>query len=537
MLPKLDNSAEILNDPAGWSNRDFSLAEVTSVIKTLSGGKASGWDCIPNEFLINSPDLLLSWLVVLFNKIKDTGSMPIGWNKGRVTLVHKSGSREELANYRPITVIISLSALFSKILNQRLSLIVESHNLLGEIQNGFRKDRQMADNNFILDSILMKSKFLKQNVHLCYVDISKAYDSVNREILWKKLSSLGFSGAFLGCLQSLYTGDSLVSFVDGISTRPIHPKRGLRQGCSLSPLLFALYISDLGSAISASSEGFMLGGVTFSGLLFADDIVLVSRSLQGLESLVSLVQKICSQLRLLINPKKSNIVTPDDVDQLVLLDEDNQVVLSLSKVLSYKYLGTDTTLLMSSTGSMMQQRCIQSAKRYKFACFHVARTGPDIIDTALATWSNIAIPSMFSGCSVIPFSETTIETLERLQSQLAKHILGLPTSAPNICAQTELGLKPIRMILYQLQLNFYLRVLSLPRTRWVRCAMLDHLQGGWTSPYVAYIGKIRQKLQLLSMPPSQSLPKLQLNAWFVEKTNLEISRLSLPYVQHISSLF
>ena len=534
-LPKVDNSAEIMSDPAGWADEDFSLAEVTAVVKTLNGGRSSGWDSIPNEFLMNSPDSLLSWLVVLFNQIKATGSMPSGWNKGRVTLIHKSGSREELTNYRPITVIISLSGLFSKLLNQRLTLLVESHNLLGEIQNGFRKDRQMADNNFILDSILMKSKFLKQNVHLCYVDISKAYDSVNREILWRKLSSLGFSGAFLGCLKALYSGDSLISVVNGVSTRPVYPRRGLRQGCSLSPLLFALYISDVGSALTASSEGFQLGGVNFSGLLFADDIVLVSNSFQGLESLVSLVQSKCSQLRLLINPKKSKIVTPDDVDQLVLLDEENKVTLSLSKVLSYKYLGTDTTLLMSSTGSMKQQRCIQTAKRYKFACFHIARTGPDVIDTALATWSNIAIPSILSGCAVIPFSDATIETIERLQSQLAKHILGLPPSAPNICAQTELGLKPFRMVLYQLQLNFYLRVLHLPRTRWVRCALADHLLGNWASPYIAYIAKIRQKLQLWSMPHTQSLLKLELNAWFVAQCNLDISRLSLPCIPQISS--
>ena len=534
-LPKLDDSAEIMSDPAGWANEDFTLAEITSVIKNLSGGKSSSWDSIRNEFLINSPDVLLSWLVILFNRIKATGCMPTGWNKGRVTLIHKSGSREELTNYRPITVIISLSGLFSKLLNHRLSLIVESHNLLGEAQNGFRKDRQMADNNFILDSILMKSKYLKQNVHLCYVDISKAYDSVNREILWKKLSALGFSGAFLGCIKALYTGDSLVSLVNGLSTRPVYPKRGLRQGCSLSPLLFALYISDLGSALSASSEGFLLGGVTYSGLLFADDIVLVSRSFQGLKSLVSLVQRKCSELRLLINPKKSKIVTPDDVDQLVLLDDENQVILALSKVLSYKYLGTDTTLLMSSTGSMKQQRCIQAAKRYKFACFHVARTGPDVIDTALATWTNIAIPSMLSGCAVIPFSEASIETIERLQSQLAKYLLGLPPSAPNICAQTELGLKPFRMTLYQLQLKFYLRVMNLPRTRWVCCAMIDHLQGNWASPYIAYIGKIRQKLQLLSMPPTPSLLKLKLNAWFVMQCNHEIFRLSLPCVPQISS--
>ena len=190
---------------------------------------------------------------------------------------------------------------------------------------------------------------------------------------------------------------------------------------------------------------------------------------------------------------------------------------------------------MSSTGSMKQQRCIQTAKRYKFACFHLARTGPDVIDTALATWSNIAIPSMLSGCAVIPFSDTTIEAIERLQSQLAKHILGLPSSAPNICAQFELGLRPFRMILYQLQLNFYLRVLNLPRARWVRCVMVDYLQGNWASPYIAYIAKVRQKLQFLSMPPTFSLLKLKLNAWFTQQYNLELSRLTITNIPQMSS--
>ena len=138
--------------------------------------------------------------------------------------------------------------------------------------------------------------------------------------------------------------------------------------------------------LSRSSEGFTLGGLIISGLLFADDIVLICRSFAGLEKLLAQVQQRCSDLRLLINPSKSKIVTPEDVDQLVLLDDNNHVVLSLSRVLSYKYLGTDTTLLMSTTGSKRQQRCIQTAKRYHFACFYVAKTGPDIIDTVLATW-------------------------------------------------------------------------------------------------------------------------------------------------------
>ena len=66
-----------------------------------------------------------------------------------------------------------------------------------------------------------------------------------------------------------------------------------------------------------------MGGVTFSGLLFADDIVLISRSFAGLEVLVSLVKRQCDLLKLSISTKKSNIVTPDDADSLVLLSPQN----------------------------------------------------------------------------------------------------------------------------------------------------------------------------------------------------------------------
>ena len=533
VLPAINTSTEIETDPKGWSDKDFTLAEVKKILKSLKSGKSAGWDSIPNEFLIHSPGSLADWLLVLFNSIKTSGVMPTGWNKGRITLIHKSGLRELLTNYRPITVIISLSGMFSKLLNSRLSELVEVHNLLGEVQNGFRRERSMTDNSFILDSILMMTKAKKQKLHLCYLDISKAYDSVNRNILWSRLTAMGFGSSFLGCLKALYAGDSVDCVVNGISTRPVFLRRGLRQGCSLSPLLFALYISDIGSDLTRSQEGFSLGGVTFSGLLFADDIVLMSRTFLGLEALVTMVKRHCDDLRLIISESKSNIVTGDDVDHLVLLSEHNDVSLSLSKVLSYKYLGTETTLLMSTTGSKKQQRCLLTAKRYKFACFYVGRTGPDVVDTVLATWSNIAIPSMLSGCDVIPFSESTIQAIERIQSQLAKHALGVTQPTNNVCAQTELGLKPFRMLLYQRQLGFYVRVMNLPQGRWVRKVLLEHLTGDWNSPYIAYITKIRQELQLYSVPPTIHFLKLHLNLWFINWVNDVISGAALPYVSPV----
>ena len=127
---------------------------------------------------------------------------------------------------------------------------------------------------------------MQKKVHLAFLDISKAYDSVNRDILWSKLSGTGIGGDYLRCLKSLYTDDSIDCMVNGVLTRPIFLRRGLRQGCALSPLLFALYISEVGTDINMSSLGFSVGRVCVSGLLFAGDLVLVARSGDGLRALL-----------------------------------------------------------------------------------------------------------------------------------------------------------------------------------------------------------------------------------------------------------
>ena len=116
---------------------------------------------------------------------------------------------------------------------------------------------------------------------------------------------------------------------------------------------------------------------------------------------------------------------------------------------------------------------------------------------------------------------------------MAKRILGVPISKANVCAQTELGLKPLRMLLYLHQLNFYTRVMNLPQSRWVRRVLVEHLEGGWDSPYILNILKIRQKLGLLFAAPTVPFLKLHLDTWFLNRTNMELSRLNLPCVERL----
>ena len=131
-LPKAENSSDIHLNPSNWLAKDFSIEEIKTIAAKLANGKAKGWDNIPPEFIKNSPPVMFEVLTQLFNKVKNSGNFPSGWNCGRISLIHKKGIRAKLGNYRPLTVIVALSGFYSKLLNERLIEVVETFSLLGK---------------------------------------------------------------------------------------------------------------------------------------------------------------------------------------------------------------------------------------------------------------------------------------------------------------------------------------------------------------------------------------------------------------------
>ena len=269
VLKSKDTSKTPETDPTGFLDKDFSDKEVKDVVAALQNGKAAGWDKIPNEAIKEAHPSLLVQLKVLFNRVKNRAEVPAGWKHGRLVLVHKKGSTMDVSNYRPLTVLGSVSGVYTKLLNQRLTTVVEEHRLLGEVQHGFRKGRSGADCGFIMNSVLWKSSATRKLVHMAFIDLQKAYDSVDRKILWEKLESMGIKGKFLESLKKLYQGDYVSSEVNGVTTPPLYLKRGVRQGCSLSPMLFALYIASMGQDLTLAGVGMTLHRVCVSALFFA----------------------------------------------------------------------------------------------------------------------------------------------------------------------------------------------------------------------------------------------------------------------------
>jgi hypothetical protein len=104
---------------------------------------------------------------------------------------------------------------------------------------------------------------------MAFLDLQKAYDSVDRPTLWKKLERMGFGGSFLKSLKMMYQDDYVTTEVGGVTTRPVYLGRGLRQGCSLSPMLFALYLAGLGQELTLSTLGVKLFRRYVSAIFFA----------------------------------------------------------------------------------------------------------------------------------------------------------------------------------------------------------------------------------------------------------------------------
>ena len=128
------------------------------------------------------------------------------------------------------------------VVNERLSNWAESNNLIADEQNGFRKKRSTVDHISSLTSIIDTRKKARKPTFCAFIDFRKAYDTINRTKLWRRLGSTGLCGKLFRAVKSLYSSVSSCISLNDLHTDWFEVNSGLRQGCILSSLLFNLYI-------------------------------------------------------------------------------------------------------------------------------------------------------------------------------------------------------------------------------------------------------------------------------------------------------
>ena len=285
------------------------LQEVAKCIDSLKSGKAVATDNISNEIIKASKDIIAPFIVSLFNKIIEHEIFPEAWALGLILPLFKSGDTLDVNCYRGITINSCLSKLFMLILNNRLQSFCDQKNVIRFNQIGFRKSFRSADHIFTLKTLIDQSFDDGEPLHVCFVDFKKAYDSVWRDGLFLKLLDIDANPKFVRLLKNIYSSSSLAVKIPGGRSTIFPSNVGLKQGCNLSPLLFNIFINDFLTQTSIPfTHSPLLKDIPINALMYADDLVLMSKSEDGLQNLLDMLQNFTESWFLQVNKTKTKCV-------------------------------------------------------------------------------------------------------------------------------------------------------------------------------------------------------------------------------------
>uniref|UniRef100_A0A131Y4P1 Putative tick transposon n=1 Tax=Ixodes ricinus TaxID=34613 RepID=A0A131Y4P1_IXORI len=348
--------------------------------------KSAGVDNITAGDLCRNYDSIKDVLLTIINDILETGNIPTELKQALVVPLYKGGVKDQVSSYRPISILSCISQILEKHLFAVMTGFLDKHSIISSTQYGFVAGRGTIDllENF---SDTLHYSF-ENNMYTCalFIDVAKAFDTVNHDILLYKLCRMGFRGPFYSLLANFLSNRTQVVSLGNSRSSQVCLTSGVPQGSILSPLLFNIYVNDLPTAVTSSTV-----------LQYADDTVLFSRHLVY-EHAIKILQADATALmdwfsanKLRVNTSKTKLVcfcNPLKVVNLsssFFLHESNCLCTNcepVQYVSSIKYLGIyfDCDLSWRTHMSYLCQRLrTVSCLMYSLKCFVPLSTRRNVV--------------------------------------------------------------------------------------------------------------------------------------------------------------
>ena len=345
----------------------FSLGELEVVIKSLKSSKSPGLDNIPPA-VWKLPDLHQHLLGFCNSALLD-GSTPEAWTTASIIPIPKKGNLSKPDNYRGISLAPVAAKVYNKLLLNRIYPFIDP--LLRPNQNGFRKGRSTLPQILAIRRILEECKIGNKAAAIVFVDFSKAFDSINREALFHILDLYGVPAPLVQAIKLLYMSSfSRVQTIDGL-TDFFKTLIGVLQGDTLAPFLFIIVLDYVLRSCMCFDNGLTitprqsrrLPGVKVTDLDFADDLALLSDTIQQAEKLLHDLEYAAKLVGLSLNASKTEFMTvnidPADAS-LNSLNGD-----TIEHVSDFKYLGSyvaDSRKDFNTRKGMAWSACIKLQK-------------------------------------------------------------------------------------------------------------------------------------------------------------------------------
>ena len=418
--------------------------------------------------------------------------MEIKRYKSIVSPIPKSGTKDPHTplNYRGISLLSCLSKVYSSLLNIRILLYCNMSNILVDEQNGFRSARSCEEHIFSLTT-LIRNQFTKSKpVFASFIDLQKAFDWVDRDLLMYRLLSYGINGKIYKAIHSLYNKTVSCVLLNQNVTDWFSVTSGVKQGDNLSPTLLCIYINDLAETLKRLNIGIKVNGKNICVFLYADDIVLLAENEKDLQTLLNTTHEWCSKWKLNINVEKSKIMHFRQHRKQQSNFQFKYGSTTLEYCPYYKYLGLylDPNLnfnngitTLADSGGRAFGAVIAKLKHLKDVRYKTFTTIfnsqiATILDYSSSIWSHKKAPE----CDVI-------------QNKAMQYFLGVHGFTPVPALNGEMGWLPSRFRRYLNTIRLWNRLIKMDNNRLTKTIFLwdyEETQSSWCQNVKEIFGKL-----------------------------------------------
>ena len=407
--------------------------DIKKQLKRLKEGKAPGPDGIKPEIYKTflDSDISINALQQSYKKIIDSGEKNKNWNKSKTTLTPKI-KKPTAKDLRPIALTNISYKIFMGIIREKIEEHLENNGITNELQAGFTKNRRITDNLFILRYCIENSFKNKKELYVIAIDFKKAFDSVDRGKLIETMMKYKIDSKIVDIIASIYTGDSTDLYMNNEMQTEIEITSGIRQGCNGSTVLFLLITYVIIEKIQEENIGYKDEAFNIAALFFADDGLVLTQSINEAKRAIKILKEIGETCGLDINSQKSNIMIYNKKEIQQNKIEDIEIVEEI------KYLGVKITNKRNCFDEYKKDT-IEKAKKFANMMYSTIATACNRVLIGKTFWKNIMMPTFLHGTEVIDYTEAELQTLQRIDNQVYRTILGMPSYTASSALRSEIG--------------------------------------------------------------------------------------------------
>ena len=391
--------------------------DVLKLIYSLKNTKSAGVDDINSFILKTSAPVIVKPLTYLINRSLSEGIFPSKWKTAKIIPVFKKGDKTSPDNYRPISLLTCASKILEKVVQKQIVCYLRTYCILSKEQSGFRVKHSTQSALIKVTDEWLRALDNGEYTGCLFVDLQKAFDMVDHQILLQKLESIGIIGTPLSWFRSYLTDRKIVTSINNVSSGELPLKYGVPQGSLLGPLLFLIFINDLPKCFDKCSLH-----------LYADDTV-IYYSGKNVNTIQSTMDKELKYLATWMRLNKLKVNCGKTVSMLIgtkhMLAKRGNLNLNfngvnLSQVKCFKYLGVHVDDELKWT-THTEHVCKKTGKMISY----LGRLKHVVNASTLKTVYNTAILPHFDYADIVWQSATksSLIRIQKLQNRAARIIL------------------------------------------------------------------------------------------------------------------